>query len=64
MVLSIHQSVSAGNCCEPPKVPLNIWMLFAISFAEKDKLLRSDYPEVDSIHRPMSDAESQERMVL
>ena len=39
-------------------------MLCATSFTEKDKLLRSDYPKVDRTHRPMSDAESQERMIL
>ena len=39
-------------------------MLCVTSFTEKDRLLRRDYPKVDRAHRQMSDAESQERMIL
>lgn len=31
---------------------------------KKDKLLRNDYPKADHFYRPMSDAESQEKMIL
>ena len=39
----------------------NLWSLL---LTEKDKLLRNDYPKFDRSVRPMSDAESQEKMIL
>ncbi|XP_078369470.1 uncharacterized protein LOC144653369 isoform X2 [Oculina patagonica] len=42
------------TCDDPDDLPLD----------RKDKLLRNDFPRVEHLNRPMSDVESQEKMVL